>query len=188
MLCPQTAVCDAQEKSTNRTEPRQTVTHWAANSAASPSPAVISCSTHSHRAPAAPQAAVPTAVRVGLWSAESVSVFTQSTLQGEHSNCPVCPQEGKAALSHGAALYFGSMGTGKMIPRVLESLPNLWRKSAVSVKVYYYISLAQEQEYLITLIASGWGREPLRLDKGAYKPLCFCRFGLRVRFYMFWED
>lgn len=72
-----------------------------------------------------------------------------------------------------------------MIPRVLESLPNLWRKSAVSVKVYYYISLAQEQEYLITLIASGWERELLRLDKGAYKPLCFCRFGLRVRFYMF---
>lgn len=81
-----------------------------------------------------------------------------------------------------------SWGMGKTVPSNLKNLWNLKQKATISLTVYYYISLTQDKEYLIILIASALGMGPLHLDKGAYKQQHFCLLRLRVRFYTLWED
>lgn len=61
--------------------------------------------------------------------------------------------------------YHRSTGTGKIIPSSLKNTRYLQWKAAVSVIVHYYTPLAQDEEYLIILITSGLGTDPLHLDK-----------------------
>lgn len=71
-----------------------------------------------------------------------------------------------------------------MVPSNLRSQWDLKQKTAISLTVHYYKSLAQDKEYLIIPIASALGMGPLHLDKGACKQQHFCLLRLRVSFYM----